>query len=63
MREAAMQIGYEGPSNMAFLRLENICLAPIGGSPLSIQDLNDIQSRFNVANGAQLAVLQKIPCN
>lgn len=47
-----MQLGYEGPNNMAFLRLDNICLAPIGGALPSLQDLNDIQSGLNVANAA-----------
>lgn len=45
---------------MSFLGLENIFL-PIEGMPV-IQDLIDIQSRFNEANAAQLAILQQIAC-
>jgi len=57
LREAAEQLGYGGPTNMTFLRLENICL-PIGGVP-PIQNLIGLQNRFNKANAAQLAILQQ----
>ncbi|MFZ5452957.1 MAG: hypothetical protein ACOZF2_13955 [Thermodesulfobacteriota bacterium] len=60
IREAAEQLGYGGGTSMSFLGLENIFL-PIEGMPV-IQDLIDIQSRFNEANAAQLAILQQIAC-
>src|SRR4030042_3037416 len=60
MRDAAMQLGYGGGNAMSFLRLENICLSPIGGVP-PIQDLIGIQDRFNVANAVQLAIIQQTP--
>jgi hypothetical protein len=57
MRDAAINLGYQGPLNMSFLRLENVCL-PINGMP-PLQNLVGIQNRFNEAIAAQLAILQK----
>jgi len=54
IRTAAVQLGYEGPTSMSFLRLSEVVL-PIGQP--AIQGLVGIPTRLSEPTPAQLAVL------
>lgn len=59
LREEAMDLGYTGPLNMAFLMLAPRVL-PDGGRPQEIEEIDHLGNNLNIASGEDVGMLDAL---
>lgn len=59
LREAAENLGYGGPANMAFLMLKDRVF-PGGSRPLEIETIDHLGNNLNIASGEDVEMLDAL---